>query len=250
MVAGSSPARLTNTLRDLVERTAAGETSRATAPRFSQLRRRSEQLIVEEAQTYVFPSPTSHDFLDQNGVNQCNRFVQIVLENAGTVPPLAAVSIIEQAIAKSRIGQYLGYSAGPSYPASAGDWAFPRTTMKCWMNVPTKFNDSLAGGPTLDPADRAEPGDVIAETIFRYSDASGHVGIVQAQQQTISADSAIDCADAASGLPVQPAGTIDVSDYGFRPDNWVDPLKDPRSGQPCRLYGKNSSAVVKRFVCK
>jgi hypothetical protein len=213
-------------------------------------------LVLQEAQSYVTPSPTSQEFLDTPS-NQCNKFVQTVLQNAGAEAPLASTSLIKQAFARTRIGQYLGFSAGPGYPATAGDWAFPRTTMQCWHNVPGRPgepDDSLAGGPERppeDPSDRAQSGDVIAETIYRYYDATGHVGIVQAQQQTISADSAIQCVELAMGNnnPQNP-GTIDVTDYGFRADNWVDPFKDRVTGQPCRLFGKKSSAVVKRFVCK
>jgi hypothetical protein len=85
---------------------------------------------------------------------------------------------------------------------------------------------------------------VIAEAI-NYTDATGHVGIIADFHQTVSADSAAACIP-----PHAAAGTIDISDYGFRPDNWVDPYKDPTTGQPCRTNGWKSKAVVKRFVCQ
>jgi len=50
--------------------------------------------------------------------------------------------------------------------------------------------------------------------------------------------------------PYSPRETIDVTDYGFRPDGWIDPYTDPVTGQPCRTHGLKSKAVVKRFACQ
>jgi hypothetical protein len=94
-------------------------------------------------------------------------------------------------------------------------------------------------GPPALPPDLSRPGDIIAEHIASYNQASGHVGIVVGPQQTISTNSALACV-----IPGTPAGTLDVNDYGFRADNWVDPINCKRD------YGKKKDAVVKRFVCQ
>ena len=77
---------------------------------------------------------------------------------------------------------------------------------------------------------------MIAEAI-NYPNATGHVGIIVAPQHTFSADSAVNCYN----WPT-PAGTITDSEYGFRPDDYVDP-------EHCRFYGLRKNAVVKRFSC-
>jgi hypothetical protein len=98
----------------------------------------------------------------------------------------------------------------PSYPASAGDWAFPHNTLACWQNVP-------AGTPTLSgptyPADQSIPGDVIAEAIS-FTDASGHVGFVVGPQQTVSGDSAAACVNLLRLAAVnEEAFNVNDSDY-------------------------------------
>jgi hypothetical protein len=130
-------------------------------------------------------------------------------------------------------------SSNAIYPASAGDWAFPHTTMKCWQSV-TIPSDRLGGYP----ADVSNPGDVIGEAI-NYTDASGHVGIIVGPQQTVSADAATLCISQGT----IPAEIIDITNYGFRPDGWASPETCP-SGVPCSQNGWKSKAVVKRFVCQ
>jgi hypothetical protein len=82
----------------------------------------------------------------------------------------------------------------------------------------------------------------IAQPI-NYSDATGRVGIIVGVQQTESADSAAACISGA------PAGIIDVTKFGFRPDGWVSP-QTYSNGAPCATSGQKSKAVVKRFVCQ
>jgi hypothetical protein len=196
-----------------------------------------QQLIAQTAAGYV----GSQNWLDTPGNNKCNQFVQNVLEQAGATAPLSPNPGLAY-----RIKYYLGLAATPSYPALAGDWANPNTDLKCWRTVTT--NNTVPVGPPLAPGtlppDISIPGDVIAEAI-QYSDATGHVGIIIGPDETVSADSAASCFP-----PYSPAGIIDISDYGFRAINWVDPYTNPATGQPCRQYGKKVHAVVKRFVCQ
>jgi hypothetical protein len=181
------------------------------------------RLIAQIARNYV----GSQNWLDTNSGNMCNIFVKDVLKEAGMTPPVSPAL----ASARWRWAYYLGLVDTPAYPAQSRDWANPGTDLKCWRPLTT--------APSVLPADLSGPGDVIAEAI-NYSDAFGHVGIVVGSQQTASADSVAPC------VIGKPAGTIDISDYGFRPANWVDPI--PCS--PPRIHGKKKDAVVKRFVCQ
>jgi hypothetical protein len=182
-----------------------------------------QQLISQIALSYV----GSHNWLDTPGQNKCNIFVKDVLKQAGLTPPVSPTNPSW----KWRAEYLLGLVDTPAYPAQSRDWANAGTNLKCWKPVVDRYQ------PPALPPDISRPGDVIAEAI-NYSDAFGHVGIVGGPQQTVSADSASQC------VIGQPAGTIDISDYGFRPDNWVDPLS-------CgRIYGKKKDASVKRFVCQ
>ncbi len=190
-----------------------------------------QQLIAQSALGYV-------GSLNWVGLGHpaCNQFVQKVLEDAGQQVPYSTNW-------RRRLADYFGLLHGALYyPALAGDWASHTKVLGCWHNV--TFNGPPRLGADLLPADLSKPGDIIAEAI-NYINASGHVGIVVGAQQTVSADSAAACFP-----PYSPTETIDISDYGFRPDNWVDPYSDPQTGLPCRTSGKKSSAVVKRFVCQ
>jgi hypothetical protein len=188
-----------------------------------------QQLIAEKASYYAAIHSTQ--WPDVAGNNKCNLFVQQVLNDAGAQAPLSL---------GTRVRYYFGKVNSLSYPASAGDWAYPKNTMACWRNVPAP-SDRLN---LTYPADVSRPGDVIAEAI-NFSDASGHVGIVVGPQQTVSADSAAPCFP-----PYAIAGIIDTTDFGFRLDNWVDPYKNRDTEQPCRTSGLKRNAVVKRFVCQ
>jgi len=186
------------------------------------------QLIAQNALSHV-NDPQPQHWLDTPGHNQCNIFVKDVLKEAGLNPPISPVDPSRG----WRIKYLLGLVDTPGYPAQSRDWANPSTDLKCWRTV----TDNVHAGPPALPPDISRPGDVIAEPI-NYSDTYGHVGIIVGPQQTVSADSASRCVFGT------PAGTIDVTDYGFRPDNWVDPLG-------CgRMYGKKKDATVKRFVCQ
>lgn len=166
----------------------------------------------------------SQNWLDQPNLNQCNIFVHDVLKEAGSLEPHSDLSS-----ERRRLAFYFGLVDSPYYPAQAGDWANRGKTLACWKTVTVR-------PPYAWPADLSGPGDVIAETIT-YEDATGHVGIIVSPQHTFSADSAVDCYN-----PPTPRGTITDSDYGFRPDNYVDPAG-------CRHFGLKKQAVVKRFSC-
>jgi len=190
-----------------------------------------QELIAQTASGYV----NSPNWEYKPG-NQCNAFVKQVLDDAGTQAPLSLGTRFRNSF--PRIAHYFTSSTA-IYPSSAGDWAFPHTTMKCWQNV-TIPSDRLGGYP----ADVSNPGDVIGEAI-NYTDASGHVGIIVGPQQTVSADAAALCISQGT----IPAEIIDVTNYGFRLDGWASPQTYP-SGVPCSQNGWKSKAVVKRFVCQ
>jgi hypothetical protein len=177
----------------------------------------------------------STTWLDTVGNNQCNIFVKAVLKEVGLTPPMSPVNPSW----KHRAAYLLKLVDTPGYPAQAKDWATPSTDLKCWHAVTVP---QVPVGPQALPPDLSVPGDVIAQAI-NYSDATGHVGIIVGVQQTASADSAAACV---SG---QPAGIIDVTDFGFRPDGWVSPYTYP-NGLPCSTSGQKRKAVVKRFVCQ
>jgi hypothetical protein len=192
-----------------------------------------QQLIALIARGYTNP-PQNANWENKPGT-QCNAFVQQVLNDANTQAPLSLSTRFKNSF--PRIAHYLGFST-KSYPASAGDWAFPHNTMACWHNIGPV--DSVFGH--LLPPDVSRPGDVIAEPIF-YSDASGHVGIIVGSQQTASADSAADCVSGGT----TPSEVIDITNYGFRSDG--SQVLSP-TGQVCSTHGLRSHAVVKRFVCQ
>jgi hypothetical protein len=103
--------------------------------------------------------------------NKCNKFVYDVLIEAGVKPPPV-------------VPKYVVFSR----PPTAGEWADSAVNIEGWAVVP---------GPNA--------GDVIAEA-HNYNDATGHVGIVVGDKQTISASSLV------SGVIVQ-------NDWGFRREN-------------------------------
>jgi cell wall-associated NlpC family hydrolase len=105
------------------------------------------------------------------GKNKCNKFVYDVLIEAGVKPP----PVVPKYIILSR-------------PPTAGEWADSSVSIVGWKVV-------------SDP----KPGDVVAEA-HTYIDATGHVGIVVGDKQTVSASSFV------GGLIVQ-------NDWGFRRDN-------------------------------
>jgi hypothetical protein len=82
----------------------------------------------------------------------------------------------------------LGCTDGGLWKASSGGWADPDLVIPGWITV-------------TDP----QSGDVVAEA-HRYSDATGHVGIVVAKGRTVSA----------AAIPPLP-GIVVENDRGFRP---------------------------------
>ena len=186
-----------------------------------------QQLVSQVALGYVG---------SQNWVGHgvaCNLFVKQVLQDTGQKVPYSTNWV-------RRVADIFGLLNSPLYyPALAGDWASRTNVLGCWHNVTVPSN--RAGGY---PADLSRAGDVIAEAI-NYSDATGHVGIVVGWKQTVSADSAAACM---SGGTV-PAETIDITDYGFRPDGWAS-SQTYSNGVPCSTSGWKSNAVVKRFTCQ
>jgi len=165
--------------------------------------------------------------------NHCNIFVHDVLKQVGLTPPDSDLS------SKKRQRAYLvGLVDSPFYPARAGDWANPGKILKGWKTVLVPV-----GAPAGSfSSDFSLPGDILAEAI-QYSDASGHVGIIvnNLQHQTASADSTTSCDF--SGLP---AGVITITDYGFRPDNYLR-ICHMQSGDIQLTHGQKRYAVVKRF---
>jgi hypothetical protein len=198
-----------------------------------------QQLIAQIALKYADQHSQGWlDGLPPNGLNKCNIFVHDVLKEAGSNPPQSPSTSVRRIV-----GYLLGKVDTPRFPAQSRDWANPGTVLDCWRAVTVNPLPVGAVGPPLPPGtlppDISISGDVIAEAI-NYGDAFGHVGFVVGTQQTASADSTAPCT---IGLP---AGTVDISDYGFRPSNWVDPIPC----NPPRIYGKKKDTGVKRFVCQ
>jgi cell wall-associated NlpC family hydrolase len=128
--------------------------------------------------------------------NKCNKFVYDVLKEAGASPGTPNTNL-----AKSILGIH-------GFPPTAAQWADPNYQITNWV--------------VLKPGESPEPGDVIAEKI-NYSDATGHVGIVVDNQQTVSQWSS-------------PIEIVGQNNYGFRPDN------DPNPN------GHRSNAVFRRYM--
>lgn len=124
------------------------------------------------------------------GTNKCNKFVYDVLTAAGASP-----------------GTPNGHFWN-KFPPLASQWANPNYEIPNWV--------------VLKPGETPLPGDVIAEKI-NYSDATGHVGIVVGNGQTVSQWSS-------------PYEIVGQNDYGFRPAN------DQRG------VGLNINAVFRRYI--
>ena len=97
---------------------------------------------------------------------------------------------------------------GEDSAPTAAQWADPSFKIANWV--------------VLKPGESPEPGDVVAEKI-NYSDATGHVGIVVDNQQTVSQWSS-------------PTESVGQNNYGFRSDN------DPNPN------GHRSNEVFRRYV--
>jgi len=130
--------------------------------------------IVRVARSKVGSQAWMYDREKDNfgkNTNKCNQFVYDTLVEAGVKPPPV-------------VPKYLVFSR----PPTAGEWADSSVHIEGWAIV-------------TDP----KPGDVIAEA-HNYSDATGHVGIVVGEKQTVSASALV-------------GGVIVQNDWGFRPEN-------------------------------
>ena len=128
--------------------------------------------------------------------NKCNKFVYDVLKEAGANPGTPNTNLVRNLLGMQ------------GYPPTAQQWADPNFKIPNWI--------------VLKPGESPQPGDVIAERI-NYSDATGHVGIVVDNQQTVSQWSS-------------PEEIVGQNDYGFRADN------DPNQ------HGHASNAVFRRYA--
>jgi hypothetical protein len=128
--------------------------------------------------------------------NKCNKFVYDVLKEAGASPGTPNINLV-----KSILGI-------KGFPPTAGQWADPNYQIPGWV--------------VLKPGETPQPGDVVAEKI-NYTDATGHVGIVVDNQQTVSQWS-------------KPIEIVGQNNYGFRADNDPSPT------------GHRSNAVFRRYV--
>ncbi|MBN9381084.1 MAG: hypothetical protein J0H74_09975, partial [Chitinophagaceae bacterium] len=128
--------------------------------------------------------------------NKCNKFVYDVLKEAGASPGTPNIGLV-----KSILGI-------KGFPPTAAQWADPNFKIPNWV--------------VLKPGESPEPGDVVAEKI-NYSDATGHVGVVVDNQQTVSQWSS-------------PIEIVGQNNYGFRADD------DPNPN------GHRSNVVFRRYV--
>jgi RHS repeat-associated protein len=164
----------------------------------------TDPIIRDQIKRVAVAQIGNQSWLDEAN-NKCSKFIYDVLKSIGKAP--------------LKLGGWRGefYNRGLlklsslKYPPLASQWADPSFDIPNWQIV--------TGGP-----DEAMPGDIIAESIREYSDASGHVGFVAGYGKTISADST-----------VNPPGTITESDFGFRRYPSV------------KAHGLKHNAVVRRF---
>jgi RHS repeat-associated protein len=130
------------------------------------------------------------------GTNKCNKFVYDILKAAGASPGTPNGNRVK------------GYYLGMGSPPTARQWANSKYKIPNWR--------------VLNPGETPRPGDVIAEQIDAYTDATGHVGIVISIGKTVSQWS-------------EPFEIVGENDYGFRADN------DPKT------YGHAKNAVFRRY---
>ena len=134
------------------------------------------------------------DNFDKN-TNKCNKFVYDVLKEAGASPGTPNTSLVKKILGMQ------------GYPPVAQQWADPNYSIPNWR--------------VLQPGESPQPGDVVAQKI-NYSDATGHVGIVVGNGQTVSQWS-------------EPQEIVGQNDWGFRPEQqgqvvyrrYVPPAQQP-----------------------
>ncbi|MEO8404594.1 MAG: DUF6443 domain-containing protein [Chitinophagaceae bacterium] len=132
------------------------------------------------------------------GTNKCNKFVYDILKQVGASPGTPNGNPIKK------------FFGGQGSPPTAKQWADPNYAIPNWR--------------VLQPGESPEPGDVVAQQID-YTDATGHVGIVVANGQTVSQES-------------EPQEIVGQGNFGFRADN--DMSHDGR--------GHRSDVVFRRYV--
>ena len=108
--------------------------------------------------------------------NKCNKFVYDILKQVGASPGAPNGNPIKKIF------------GGKGYPPTAKQWADPNYAIPNWR--------------VLQPGETPQPGDVVAQKI-EYSDATGHVGIVVDNGQTVSQLST-------------PTEIVGQNDWGFR----------------------------------
>jgi RHS repeat-associated protein len=111
--------------------------------------------------------------------NKCNKFVYDILKQLGVSPGTPNGNPVKV------------FFGGEGSPPTASQWADPNYVIPNWR--------------VLKPGEKPEPGDVVAQKI-NYSDATGHVGIVVGDGQTVSQLS----------TPIEIVGQ---NDWGFRTGN-------------------------------
>jgi RHS repeat-associated protein len=108
--------------------------------------------------------------------NKCNKFVYDVLKEAGASPGTPNTNFLKELFGID------------GYPPTADQWADPNYKIPHWR--------------VLQPGETPQPGDVVAQQID-YADATGHVGIVVGNGQTVSQWS-------------EPMEVVGKNDFGFR----------------------------------
>jgi RHS repeat-associated protein len=115
------------------------------------------------------------------GKDKCNKFVYDILVAAGVQPLIPNGSLLKRMI-------------GEGFPTTAAQWADPNYFIPNWVMLPV--------------GEKPQPGDVVAQGIPGYTHATGHVGIVVGDGQTVSV---IDI----PGVEER----VDQNDFGFRTHN-------------------------------
>jgi hypothetical protein len=158
------------------------------------------------------------------GSNKCNKFVYDVLAEAGATAPTfqhhrhipAGVPLIG--------GAPLASWWDTTLPITAGDWANRTKKIPGWEVV-------------TDP----QPGDIVAESI-RYTDATGHTGIVVDGGQSVSAAEADDDMKQPKGGP----GEIILTHFGFRNKSQLKSITV--DGKEYKQHGAREDCVFRRFT--
>jgi|GEM_PF-3146699 len=160
------------------------------------------QQIVDKAENALKNNTHDWDYIRVKdnypaGMDKCNKFVYDILKSAG----------IDIGTPGGLRGMF-GLPGG--YPPSAGMWADPNFDIPNWR--------------VLGPDEQPQAGDVVAEQISYYLHASGHVGIVAGNGQTVSQ----------ADIPGV-GEMLAKNDFGFRADNY-------------KGIGQRSKCVFRRYA--